>query len=119
MVTSDEYGNSQAIRDKIAQSIEAAATGPEDRDADIETLMVKLRAIRDRLAPRMAGLPDDETLRRHLETLRTETLRTLVASGEWDTLIVGGEEVDIDIFYRPEEQADARPARVPALAAAA
>jgi 2-polyprenyl-6-methoxyphenol hydroxylase-like FAD-dependent oxidoreductase len=118
MVTSDEYGNSLAIRDKIAQSIEEAATGPVDRDADIETLMLKLRAIRDRLAARMAGMPDDETLLRHLQALRTETLRTLVASGEWDTVIVGGEEVDIDIFYRPEGQPEARPARVPVLSAA-
>jgi 2-polyprenyl-6-methoxyphenol hydroxylase-like FAD-dependent oxidoreductase len=118
MVTSDEYGNSLAIRDKIAQSIEEAATGPVDRDADIDTLMLKLRAIRDRLAARMAGMPDDETLLRHLQALRTETLRTLVASGEWDTVIVGGEEVDIDIFYRPEGQPEARPARVPVLSAA-
>lgn len=118
MVTSDEHGNSQAIKDKIAQSIEEAATGPGDRDADIETLMAKLRAIRDRLAPRVPGMPDDETLLRHLETLRTETLRTLVASGEWDTLIVGGEEVDIDIFYRPQQEPAPRPVREPALSAA-
>jgi len=119
MVTSDENGESVAIKDKIAQSVEPAATaaGRLDRDADIETLMGKLRAIRDRLAPRLPGLPDDATLRAHLSTLRAETLRTLVASGEWDTLIVGGEEVDIDIFYRPEAESPAVPAAPAAPAA--
>ena len=47
-------------------------------------------------------MPDDATLREHLGKLRSETLRTLLTSGAWDTLIVGGEEVDIDIFYRQD-----------------
>jgi len=115
MVTSDEDGVSRAIKDKIAESFTAADT---DRDADIDALMGKLRAIRDRLAARLPGLPDDAQLRAHLSTLRSETLRTLVASGEWDTLIVGGEEVDIDIFYRPEPEARPEPVRTPMLVAA-
>lgn len=115
MVASDDDGVSRAIKDKIAAGIDDASNA--DRDADIEALLGKLQAIRDRLAPRMPGLPDDATLRDHLATLHTETLRTLVASGEWDTLIVGGEEVDIDIFYRPEVEQPA-PARERVLAAA-
>ncbi|MFD3456695.1 FHA domain-containing protein [Streptomyces sp. NPDC058691] len=104
MITTDENGVSRAIKEVIAQSIaESAALEVElDRESDIDGLMEQLRAIRDRLAPRIPGMPDDETLRAHLETLKSETLRTLIDSGPWDTLIVGGEEVDIDIFYRDE-----------------
>ncbi|WP_431964512.1 FHA domain-containing protein [Actinacidiphila sp. bgisy160] len=105
MITTDENGVGQAIKDKIARSIEESAAGKPDREADIDALMEQLRAIRERLAPRIAGMPDDPALRQRLETLGDETLRTLRDSGPWDTVTVGGEEVDIDIFYR-----DARPA---------
>lgn len=114
MITTDENGVSRAIKEVIAQSIaeSAALDGEPDRESDIDGLMEQLRAIRDRLAPRIPGMPDDETLRAHLETLRSETLRTLIDSGPWDTLIVGGEEVDIDIFYRDEPSASpATPAK--------
>ncbi|WP_282698261.1 FHA domain-containing protein, partial [Streptomyces sp. CC208A] len=103
MITTDENGVSRAIKEKIAQSIEEAeGEGKEllDRDADIDALMERMRGIRARLASRVPGMPDDTTLRNHLETLGSATLRTLLDSGAWDTLTVGGEEVDIDIFYR-------------------
>jgi hypothetical protein len=64
--------------------------------------MDRLRQIRERLAPRIPGMPDDATLRRHLRGLKAETLRALLVSGAWDTLIMGGEEVDIDLFYRQD-----------------
>lgn len=107
MITTDEDGVSRAIKDKIAQAIEEAAEASLDKEADIDAFMERLRGIRDRLAERISGMPDDETLRAHLETLRPETLRTLLDSGAWDTLIMGGEEVDIDIFYRQDSQAAA------------
>jgi hypothetical protein len=47
-------------------------------------------------------MPGDEELRAHLAALTPETLRTLRASGARDTLIVGGEEVDIDLFYQSD-----------------
>ncbi|MFF3563775.1 FHA domain-containing protein [Streptomyces sp. NPDC002574] len=125
MITTDENGVSRAIKEVIAQSIAetAALDGELDRESDIDGLMEQLRAIRDRLAPRIPGMPDDETLRAHLETLRSETLRTLIDSGPWDTVIVGGEEVDIDIFYRDEQSATpakpAAPAAKPVPAATA
>lgn len=100
MITTDENGVGQAIKDKIARSIEESAAGKPDRAADLDALMEQLRAIRERLAPRIAGMPDDAVLRQHLETLGSETLRTLRDSGPWDTVTVGGEEVDIDIFYQ-------------------
>ncbi|WP_370415628.1 FHA domain-containing protein [Streptomyces fradiae] len=111
MITTDENGVSRAIKEKIAQSIEETE-GTEgkdgkdlDRTADIEAFLQRMGEIRARLAPRVPGMPDDATLRNHLETLGSATLRTLLDSGAWDTLIVGGEEVDIDIFYRQDAQA--------------
>ncbi|SCF95624.1 MULTISPECIES: hypothetical protein [unclassified Streptomyces] len=102
MVATDENGTTHAIKDQIARSIEKAAGADLDKDADIETLMTQLREIRGRLSPRIPGMPDDTTLRDHLRTLKSETLRTLLEGGAWDTLIMGGEEVDIDIFYRKD-----------------
>ncbi|MFF3753417.1 FHA domain-containing protein [Streptomyces sp. NPDC002018] len=102
MVTTDEQGATHAIKDRIARSIEDAAGTALDKEADIEALMEQLREIRTRLSPRIPGMPDDSTLRDHLRTMKGETLRTLRESGAWDTLIVGGEEVDIDIFYRQD-----------------
>ncbi|MFB7938563.1 FHA domain-containing protein [Streptomyces sp. NPDC056049] len=114
MITTDEHGVSRPIKEKIAQSIEEHEGKDLDRDADIDALMERLRSIRGRLASRLPGMPDDPTLRSHLETLGASTLRTLWESGAWDTLIVGGEEVDIDIFYRQDAPPAAAPARTPA-----
>lgn len=109
MVTFDDDGNSKAIKATIAESIEAPLDDSFDTEAAVEALMVRLTQVRDRLTGRLADLPDDRTLREHLRTLRPETLRTLRDSGAWDTMIVGGEEVDIDIFYRPEPQLTPEP----------
>ncbi|MEV7008796.1 FHA domain-containing protein [Streptosporangium sp. NPDC051022] len=100
MVAADEHGVTRAIKDKIAQGLDEGAAG-SDRNADIDTLMERLRQIRDRLSPRIPGMPDDAALIEHLRALQTETVRSLVVSGAWDTLTVGGEEVDIDIFDSP------------------
>ena len=84
-------------------------TGTADRPGPTRPGLGRPRIRGARLAPRMAGLPDEETLRTHLDTLESGTLRTLRESGLWDTLIVGGEEVDIDIFYQPEPSAPRTP----------
>jgi hypothetical protein len=112
MVTTDEHGVRCAIKDKIARSIEQA--GPQDavEEADIDAFMAQLRRIRGRLSARVPGMPDDATLRSHLGKLKPETLRTLLVSGAWDTSIVGGEEVDIDIFY--QQRTPTAPAARPA-----
>lgn len=101
MVTTDERGATHAIKDVIARSTEGDGTTGAD-GSDLEILLDRMRAIRDRLAPRLPGLPGDEELRGHLSTLAPSTLRTLQQSGAWDTLIVGGEEADIDIFYQSD-----------------
>ncbi|MFE6228975.1 MULTISPECIES: FHA domain-containing protein [unclassified Streptomyces] len=112
MITTDENGVSRPIKEKIARSIEEWEGQVLDRKADVDALMERLGSIRDRLAPRLPGMPDDATLRAHLSGLEPATLRTLWESGAWDTLIVGGEEVDIDIFYQPTPSSPppARPA---------
>ncbi|MFC4533704.1 FHA domain-containing protein [Sphaerisporangium dianthi] len=118
MVTTDEHGVTCAIKDKIVQGIEEGLADA-DKEADIEALMERLRQIRSRLAPRIPGMPDDETLDAHLRRLRGETLRTLLVSGAWETLIVGGEEVDIDIFDQdPPTAPQPEPAPPPAPARA-
>ncbi|CAL9647911.1 FHA domain-containing protein [Streptomyces sp. enrichment culture] len=110
MVRTDDRGVTQAIKDIIGRSVESTAPsgagltgvpGSEGGD-DLEILLDRMRAIRERLAARMPGLPDDAELRAHLSGLAPATLRTLQESGAWDTLIVGGEEADIDIFYQQD-----------------
>ncbi|WP_371599727.1 FHA domain-containing protein [Streptomyces sp. NBC_00564] len=104
MVTTDERGVTRAIKDIIADSMEGerAVAEPDAERSDLDLLLDRMRAIRERLAPRLPGLPSDEELRSHLSTLAPSTLRSLQESGAWDTLIVGGEEADIDIFYQSD-----------------
>ena len=97
MVTTDPAGNVRAIKDQIAQGIaEGERKGFKQKDADVNALMKLLAQIRDRLAPRLDGLPLDATLRAHLERLPGPMLHTLLVSEPWDTGNVGGEEVDVE-----------------------
>ncbi|MGO9958453.1 MAG: FHA domain-containing protein [Solirubrobacteraceae bacterium] len=96
MVTTDTAGKPQAIKDKIALGIAEGDQGAYDRNADVDALMERLRQTRHRLESRMDGLPDDNTLRAHLEQLPGPMLHTLVVSEPWDTGSVGGEEVDVE-----------------------
>lgn len=116
MVTTDDHGVTRAIRDIIARSAEAgsgagaasgaragARAGAGDTDgSDLDALLDRMAGIRDRLASRLPGLPTDSELRSHLSSIAPATLRTLLESGAWDTLIVGGEEADIDLFYQSD-----------------
>ncbi|GAA5705385.1 FHA domain-containing protein [Streptomyces avermitilis] len=104
MVTTDERGVTRAIKDIIADSMDGdrVVAEPGAERSDLDLLLDRMRAIRERLAPRLPGMPSDEELRSHLSTLAPSTLRALQESGAWDTLIVGGEEADIDIFYQSD-----------------
>ncbi|MDT0462240.1 FHA domain-containing protein [Streptomyces gibsoniae] len=104
MVTTDERGTTRAIKDIIADSMEGdrVVAEPGAERSDLDVLLDRMCAIRERLAPRLPGMPGDEELRSHLSALAPSTLRTLQESGAWDTLIVGGEEADIDIFYQSD-----------------
>ena len=96
MVTTDGAGNVQAIKDQIALGIAEGEQGAYDKEADLDGLMERLGQIRSRLERRLSGLPDDMTLRAHLEQLPGPTLHTLLVSEAWDTGSVGGEEVDVE-----------------------
>ncbi|MEU9978071.1 FHA domain-containing protein [Streptomyces sp. NPDC051014] len=106
MVTTDDQGVTWAIKDIIGHGIDGIPEEP-DREADTKTLLERMQAIRARLALRLEGMPDDEAILERLRTLQPATLRMLVLSGAWDTLTMGGEEVDIDIFYGEDSSAAA------------
>jgi hypothetical protein len=99
MVTTDADGNDLAIKDQIARGIAEAEDGNYWKQADVNLLLDRLRQTRLRLAPRIDGLPDDVTLRAHLERLTGQHLHTLAVSGAWDTVNVGGEEVDVEWLF--------------------
>jgi 2-polyprenyl-6-methoxyphenol hydroxylase-like FAD-dependent oxidoreductase len=102
MVTTDETGTPCAIKNKIQKALVDCVDCEHktfNTDADLDQLMSRLRHIRSRLTRRMSGLPDDDTLRRHLSTLDAETIRVLAVSDAWDTFSTGGEEVDVDALF--------------------
>ena len=105
MVTTDETGATTPIKDRIARGITEGESGEPDRESDIATLVERMRRIRGRLEPRLDGLPDDATLRRHLDQLSSQTLHTLVVSEPWDSGSVGGDEVDVDWLLPAPEAA--------------
>lgn len=109
MVTTDAAGETQAIRDLIAQGIAEGDQGAYDKEADLIALMQRLAQTRSRLAPRLAGLPDDATLRAHLERLSGGLVHTLLVSDAWDSASVGGEEVDVEwLFDAPRRRRSER-----------
>ncbi len=111
MVTTDAEGNPQAIKDLIAQGSAEGERGDFDPQADFSALMQRITATRDRLAERIDGMPDDATLTAHLQRLPPQLLHTLLVSEAWDTVNVGGEEVDVDwLLDLPQ------PSRVPGAA---
>jgi hypothetical protein len=109
MVTTDGAGTPIAIKDLIAQGITEGAAGTFDQQSDFSALMERLIQTRGRLEARLAGLPDDATLRTHLESMSAQLVHTLVVSEPWDTTNVGGEEVDVDWLIAPPRPV--RPAR--------
>ncbi len=114
MVTADDTGDFRAIKDIIAQGIAEGDEGTFDADADREALLARLIQIRERLAPRIAGMPDDDTLRAHLDSLGGPLIHTLLVSGPWDTTNVGGEEVDVDwLLEGPQQEQAATPGPPP------
>jgi hypothetical protein len=96
MVTTDAAGNVRAIKDLIAVGAAEGDRGSYDRNEDIDELAGRMGEIRRRLESRVEGLPDEATLRAHLEQLPGQLLHTLVVSEPWDTGNVGGEEVDVE-----------------------
>lgn len=103
MVATDAAGRTRAVKDLIAQGIAEGEQGAFDKETDLRTLLRRMRRIRRRLEPRLQGLPPEAALRAHLERLSGATLHTLAVSGAWDTINVGGEEVDVEwLFAAPD-----------------
>jgi len=118
MVTTDVAGQARTIKDLIAQGISEGDEGTYDREADISALLERLIQIRGRLQRRISGLPDDATLRTHLEQQAGQTVHMLLTSGVWDTANVGGEEVDLEVlFAQPDALLAAAPVSDPVLLA--
>jgi len=110
MVTADADGNFRPIKDIIAGGIIEGDEGAFDRDADLSALLTRMTGIRGRLAPRIEGLPDDDTLRAHLDKLGGPLIHTLLVSDPWDSGSVGGEEVDVDWLLGGPQEEEAAPA---------
>jgi hypothetical protein len=111
MVTTDNAGSALAIKDMIGQGITEGDDGAYDREADFDTFMQRLVQTRGRLESRLVGLPDDSTLRSHLQGLPASLIHALVVSQPWDTSNVGGEEVDVDwLLEAPRRARTQRPA---------
>jgi hypothetical protein len=109
MVTADDAGNVRPIKDIIASAIAEGDQGRYDSEADLSALMQRLTQTRGRLASRLDGLPDDETLRTHVARLPGPLLHTLLVSDSWDSVNVGGEEVDVDWLLDAPRPAKAEP----------
>lgn len=109
MVTADPEGNFRPIKDIIGQGIQEGDEGHFDHEADLKALLARLAQVRSRLAPRVEGLPDDDTLRAHLEKMSGSLIHTLVVSDSWDSASVGGEEVDVDWLLAEAADAEKAP----------
>lgn len=105
MVATDAAGKARAIKDLIAQGIAEGEQGAFDKETDLRTLLRRMRRVRRRLEPRLQGLPNEPVLRAHLERLSGATLHTLAVSGAWDTVNVGGEEVDVEWLFTTSDAA--------------
>jgi hypothetical protein len=110
MVTTDDAGEATPIKELIARGIDEGERGEFDRDADLAALLDRIVQTRGRLAARLDGLPDDATLRAHLEPLSGALLHTLLVSEPWDTTNVGGEEVDVEWLLEPPRPPRPEPA---------
>jgi len=98
MVENDGQGPIRSIKNKIEHGIMEGELGTVDKSTDIDELINRLSRIRNRLKPRLSGLPSDTKLREHLKKVDGATLRTLVVSGSWNTSGMGGEEVDVNLL---------------------
>lgn len=103
MVDTDSEGKTYAIKDKIAWGIKESEQDHLNKEADIVVLMRRLREMRERLATRIGGFPDDKQLHKHLQRLDAKTLKMLVVSDMPNTKKIGGEEVNVDLLFNEPE----------------
>jgi hypothetical protein len=85
----------------LARCLATTWRGTVLRDADFVRHEAVMAMLQYRLEERIDGLPDDATLRDHLERLPGQLVHTLLISDAWDTRNVGGEEVDVEWLLKP------------------
>lgn len=83
----------------IAARIEAGLKGPFQRRQLQEVLLGRIMAVASRLQGRMGPLPPEDFYRQRLIGLDDETLGVLVATAQWITTEVGGEEVSVNEVF--------------------
>lgn len=97
MVVTEPDGSVRAIKHKIQDAIN---DNNHDRNADIKELVSRLTTIKNRLQGRIKGtLPNDHELSNLVANIDDETLRILVASNPWNTNVMSGEEVNVDLLF--------------------
>lgn len=104
MVITEPDGTLRAIKDKIQDAISESKDKNYDRDADMNELISRLTKIKNRLQGRIIGtLPNEDDLSKLVANIDDETLRILVASNQWNTNVMAGEEVNVDLLFEQKE----------------
>ena len=85
----------------VADDISEALSSKGDPSSDYADIFARrMIDARNRLAGRCpSDLPDERAIRRLVESADPQLLKVLIASEPWPTRAVGGEEVDIDLFF--------------------
>jgi 2-polyprenyl-6-methoxyphenol hydroxylase-like FAD-dependent oxidoreductase len=95
MVTPDGSGGMEPISDRLSRSL-GEPVNSKTAATDRERFRQTVQQVQGRLAGRLPGTSDITELEPILSRLSARTLHTLVASGPWDSQLMGGEEVDLD-----------------------
>lgn len=104
MVITEPDGTLRAIKDKIQDAINESKDKNYDRDADMNELISRLIEIKNRLQGRIIGiLPNKDDLSKLVANIDDETLRILVASNQWNTNVMSGEEVNVDLLFEQKD----------------
>jgi hypothetical protein len=83
----------------ISRLIDESLSEQQSKLVLLATMEERCREISKRLEERLGEQPDIAEIMRRLTAVNEETLRVMVASGQWETRASGGEEVDVDWFY--------------------
>ncbi|HEX6344070.1 hypothetical protein [Umezawaea sp.] len=102
MVMPDENGVPRGIEDRVRAGLE----GPFDRQALVHELFTRVRDVKDRLAPRMGHLPNDQWYLDRINGLHVKTLKVMVETGQWITREIGGDEVSVNVEFPEPSRRD-------------
>jgi len=85
----------------ISELIHQALSTHTARNVLMAEMETRCREIIKRVEGRMDEHPKLHEIMRRVERLDDQTLNVLVASGPWETIRSGGDEVDIDLYFPP------------------